>query len=254
MKKNTIYKIVLTVSLAFIFLAPSYVAGQSSQQGVQNNLPACTVKINNREYKDSDCDNVPEGVNRMVDDNCPNVKNGDCKKDIMFCDADGDKILSAQESSGGYQADWNRNGIGNACDDSDGDKIIDSKDNCIRTYNREQKPDDCMDEDKDGIEDRLDSCVKTPNPDQLDDDNDWIGDACDNCPENSNRWQEDKDNDGVGDICSTKKLTYDPSIFKMPTVAPRGGCSLSQTPINIVASITMLLSLFPIVVHRSRKR
>ncbi len=72
--------------------------------------------------------------------------------------------------------------------DSDGDFIIDSKDNCPLDANENQKDtdangigdvcDNTIDSDKDGIPDATDNCPKLANPDQRDANNDGIGDAC----------------------------------------------------------------------------
>lgn len=65
--------------------------------------------------------------------------------------------------------------------DSDGDGVIDAKDNCPRRANPRQE-----DQDRDGVGDVCDNCVATKNPSQKDLDGDGIGDSCDS----------DKDNDG----------------------------------------------------------
>jgi len=65
--------------------------------------------------------------------------------------------------------------------DTDGDGVIDAKDNCPRRANPRQE-----DQDRDGVGDVCDNCVATKNPSQKDLDGDGIGDSCDS----------DKDNDG----------------------------------------------------------
>ncbi len=93
--------------------------------------------------------------------------------------------------------------------DSDGDDIIDSRDNCPFIANIFQD-----DGDEDGVGDVCDNCPAYLNADQSDIDNDGTGDICDddidadgllnaadNCPSNANTEQIDVDEDGVGDVC-----------------------------------------------------
>lgn len=149
---------------------------------------------------DSDCDGVADKY-----DNCLMVLN---------CD----------------QADWDNNGVGDACQDKDEDNITDAtyiqdssinnfddcdpeaviigRDNCPMQNNPGQedmdndgKGDLCDDDDYDGFVDIDDNCPNHANTRQLDIDEDGIGDSCDNCPLIYNPDQIDLDQDGVGDIC-----------------------------------------------------
>ncbi len=86
--------------------------------------------------------------------------------------------------------------------DSDGDGIKDSADNCPFTYNPDQ-----ADADEDGVGDVCDNCPATPNEDQADGDSDGVGDVCDNCPAAPNPDQADGDSDGVGDVCDNCPAT-----------------------------------------------
>jgi len=109
-------------------------------------------------------------------------------------------------------------------DDTDGDGIVNSEDNCVLSYNPSQDDldgdgtgDACDDDiDGDGILNVDDNCVYTANPDQMDADSNGIGDVCeatadgdgdgipndiDNCPYTYNPDQADTDNDGTGDVC-----------------------------------------------------
>src|ERR1051326_7469650 len=60
-------------------------------------------------------------------------------------------------------------------------------------------PREIDDTDGDGIEDSKDNCVFVPNADQHDADGDRIGDACDSCP--NARPTTDNDHDDVDDAC-----------------------------------------------------
>jgi hypothetical protein len=85
--------------------------------------------------------------------------------------------------------------------DSDGDGIDDSNDNCPNKFNPGQN-----DGDDDGEGDTCDNCRLAGNDDQADGDGDHFGDACDNCPAVYNPDQGDYDFDGVGDSCENCPL------------------------------------------------
>lgn len=107
-------------------------------------------------------------------------------------------------------------------EDTDGDGIMSSVDNCPSVANPDQKDSDadgigdaCDDDiDGDGILNAFDNCPTVSNTTQQDLDNDGIGDACDNdidgdgipnaqdnCPLIYNPDQADLDSDGIGDSC-----------------------------------------------------
>lgn len=95
------------------------------------------------------------------------------------------------------QADADGDGVGDVCDDADGDTVPDHRDNCPDTPNADQADSDndalgnaCDDDDdNDGVADIIDNCVVFANPGQADSDGDGGGDVCD----------DDDDADGVGD-------------------------------------------------------
>jgi hypothetical protein len=144
------------------------------------------------------CDFDPQGAGIYTPDNCINTPNSD-------------------------QADADNDGIGDVCDDSDGDGVVDAYDNCPAIPNPGQEDSnnngigdacDITDSDGDGIDDPLDNCPFTANTDQADNDGDNIGDVCDddddndgildindNCPLNVNVGQADNDGDTIGDVC-----------------------------------------------------
>ena len=79
-----------------------------------------------------------------------------------------------------------------------------------------------LDSDNDGITDALDNCIFTFNPDQKDIDHDGVGDVCDNCPQANpadpvTHIQLDTDGDGVGDSCDNCYLKYNPRIASLTT-------------------------------------
>lgn len=139
---------------------------------------------------DCDDDGVPNAT-----DNCLYVPNGDCNLDPLNCDIDDNGVVTNEEKAAGGQKDSDAqsdNGVaegysGDACEDSDGDGVLDYLDG---------------DMDKDGIPDSLDNCPEDYNTGQHDRDNDDVGDVCDNCMKVSNPDQADDDDDGFGNVCA----------------------------------------------------
>ncbi|WP_372778574.1 thrombospondin type 3 repeat-containing protein [Litorivivens sp.] len=122
----------------------------------------------------------PDGVKTNCDDNCPAAFNPEQENTV-----------------GGV--------LGDACEDSDNDSVVDGSDNCPTVSNPDQANNDSALGDTEG-----DVC-------DTDDDNDTIPDqgqgtlsqctggnssSCyDNCPFNANTNQADQDGDGRGDVC-----------------------------------------------------
>ncbi len=87
--------------------------------------------------------------------------------------------------------------------DSDGDGVIDRKDNCVRLANSDQR-----DENHNG---RGDGCD--------DYDRDGVMNSQDNCPAHPNRVQTDTDRDGQGDTCDSEESRVTEKYAWMPWVA-----------------------------------
>jgi hypothetical protein len=153
--------------------------------------------------EDSDGDGILDGL-----DNCPSISNasqadndGDARGDPCDPDDDNDGICdlggpqpngtpgtptggcavgpgghdNCPTASNPAQKDWNNDGTGDACQNSDGDSFLDSVDNCPGIPNDGQ-----ADSDLDGAGDPCDNCPTIPNPTQGNWNNDSLGDACQN--------------------------------------------------------------------------
>lgn len=217
----------------------------------KNSFSATNCKIDfgdGVKFNDADCDGYADaGQADFPDteqtDNCRTVPNGDCDSNEQNCNIDGSvkSVLSEFERLAGYQADWDKDHIGDACDDSDADGVLDYLDNCKKTSNLEQDPDDCQDVDKDYFEDSIDNCKAYYNSTQVDSDEDGLGDGCDNCMLVYNPNQRDSDGDLRGDACPDPKtdssstgITGTPSTTNPPATyqfgadkTQGGGCAMS---------------------------
>ncbi len=123
------------------------------------------------------------------------------------------------------QADFDVDGLGDACDpDDDDDAVLDVDDLCPSLahpsnsdcdgdgvgdvcdddpdHDRDGFSDPCdSDDDDDGIADLTDLCPLVYDPGQFDTDQDGTGEACDNCPVLANVDQLDWNRNGIGDVC-----------------------------------------------------
>ena len=131
-------------------------------------------------------DRVCPGPN--VYDNLSTIRNGindildECNR---YSDTDSDSIPNffdnCIDAFNPNQEDWNNNGIGDACEDSDGDGVVDADDDCWTDTGYPW-----VDADGDNVEDYCDNCPIVWNPNQHNMDGDEFGDICD----------EDIDGDG----------------------------------------------------------
>ena len=155
-----------------------------------------------------------EGTQRLgCDDPIRRDAGGACICDASVRgDSYGDVCDNCPDHPNEDQADFNDDGEGDVCDDSDDDGVSDARDNCPNDPNpsqidcdRDGVGDACdrdtNDKDEDGVDDDCDICPDDANARQVDSDEDDIGDVCDNCRRVANEEQEDRNDDGQGDAC-----------------------------------------------------
>ena len=132
---------------------------------------------------------------------------GDNPFELFFCS----NTIPEEPSCSPYRDEYN---AGISENDSDGDGIINSADNCPLIFNPVRPMDDGAqtDSDADMLGDHCDPCpydanstdcdysTTPPEPD-MDRDDDGKDDWEDNCPGVANEDQADRDNDDIGDVC-----------------------------------------------------
>jgi len=194
--------------------------------------------------EDYDSDTVVD-----ADDNCPDEANPG-QEDVVHpgdggdaCeDYDSDTVVDADDNCSTVanpgQEDFEPDGIGDECDDSDGDSLGQGPQpagffrDAVELFVGTDPADDCADTDTLNNERGPDNCPFDDNPSQADDDGDGLGAACDpddgiantdedgdgvdnlpdNCPQVSNPGQADADNDGLGDDCDDDDVNPNPDI------------------------------------------
>lgn len=196
----------------------------------------CSVTVEGHQLTDTDCDGYVDAGDVTLSvqiDNCSSVPNGDCDEAISNCDINKDGKVDDSEDAAGYQADFNGDGKGDACQDSDGDGIMDYLDPERNMCDLSAPT--CVDSDNDGVYDPFDVCKFGYDPLQEDADNDGEGDVCDNCWLTYNADQEDKDGNGVGDVCPAGQGPK-PNTDPVPSGSPNAPDPIASNPLQASGS------------------
>ena len=160
---------------------------------------------------------------------------------------DGDGVLNAADNcplaANPGQADFNGNGIGDACQDSDADTVLDAQDNCKTIANTNQS-----NLDGDAAGDVCDDDI----------DGDSVLNGSDNCAYIANSNQADADSNGHGDLCDVKQVKflvekttcgYQATMklgingVEVGSLAPNTDCACSAAPYEVTITDPAILTL-----------
>lgn len=119
---------------------------------------------------DTDGDGLPDGQDACPlngpnhINGCPDT-DGDGVSNVIYLGHDPDNCPSVPNPD---QADWNNNGIGDKCEDTDGDGFFDHEDACPTQPGNLGNGCPAPDTDGDGVLDNVDNCIAIFNPGQWD--------------------------------------------------------------------------------------